>query len=76
MSLNMGFITDFLIGYKQGNTENPASSVRKFDISIAFFASSFLQSHAWADKEHKKESKLIDIMNNFFILIPKMNWSC
>lgn len=35
--LSGGFVTDFLIGYKQGNTNNPSSSViRKTDVRAAF----------------------------------------
>jgi len=36
LSLNAGFIADFLVGYKQGNTITSKSKLGKFDISIAF----------------------------------------
>lgn len=34
LNLNLGFTADYLIDYKQGNTNIPLSSVRKFDISF------------------------------------------
>jgi hypothetical protein len=36
LRLVAGFTSDFLLGYKQGNTKTMRSEIRKFDISIAF----------------------------------------
>jgi hypothetical protein len=36
VNFKIGCFTDFLLGYKQGNTNNPDSLVQKFNLSIGF----------------------------------------